>query len=115
MARCDLSPTWTSRGPTPPSEGPCEGGTPTASERSGFTKPAARTRPCGVHGVVNECSVVVRTTETMVIYWECGTYRQRRYFSTKRGSVFVAMRALGSWAAPATCGRKRTGCRIAES
>ena len=68
-----------------------------------------------VHGVVNVCSVVVRTTETMVIYWECGTYRQRRYFSTKRGSVFVAKRALGSWAAPATCGRKRAGCRIAES
>ena len=47
-----------------------------------------------VHGVGNVCSVVVRTTETMAIYWECGKYRQRRYLSTKRGSVFVAMRAL---------------------
>ena len=32
-----------------------------------------------VHGVVNVCSVVVRTTEKMVIHWECGTYHQRRY------------------------------------
>ena len=46
-----------------------------------------------VHGVVNVCSVVVRTTEMMGIHWECATYRQRRYFSTKRGSVFVAKRA----------------------
>ena len=48
VARCGLSPTWTSRGSTPPSEGPCEGGTPAASEHSGFTKPAARTRPCAL-------------------------------------------------------------------
>ena len=54
VARCDLSPTWTSRGSTPPSEGPCEGGTPTASEHSGFTKPAARTRPCAL--LVCECA-----------------------------------------------------------
>ena len=38
-----------------------------------------------VHGVVNECSVMVRTTKTMVIYWECGTYRQRRYLRAPRG------------------------------
>jgi hypothetical protein len=54
VARCDLSPTWTSRGSTPPSEGPCEGGTPTAAEHSGFTKPAARTRPCAL--LVCECA-----------------------------------------------------------
>ena len=34
-----------------------------------------------VHGVVNVCSVVVRTTEMMGIHWECATYLQRRYFS----------------------------------
>ena len=65
-----------------------------------------------VHGVVNVCSAVVRTTETMAIYWEFGTYRQRRYFSTKRGRACWSR----SWAAPATCcGRKRAGCRFAES
>ena len=48
VARRGLSPTGTSRGPTPPSEGPCEGGTPTAAEHSGFTRPAARTRPCAL-------------------------------------------------------------------
>ena len=67
------------------------------------------------HGVVDVHSAVVRTTETMVIHTDMVTYHQRRYLSTKRGIVFVAMRALGSWAAPATCGSKRTGCRIAES
>ena len=51
----------------------------------------------------------------VVVQSESGTYRQRRYFSTKRGSVFFAKHVLGSWAAPATCGRKRAGCRIAES
>ena len=47
-----------------------------------------------VHGVVNVCSVVVRTTEKMVIHWECGTYHQRRYLSTKRDTVFTSMRVL---------------------
>ena len=68
-----------------------------------------------VHGVVDVHSAVVRTTKTMAIHTNMVTYHQRRYLSTKRGSVFVAMRALGSWAAPTTCGRKRAGCRIAES
>ena len=44
----------TNRGPTPPSEGPCEGGTPTVAEHSGFTKPAARARPCAL--LVCECA-----------------------------------------------------------
>ena len=54
VARCGLSLTGTSRGSTLPSEGPCEGGTPTATEHSGFTKPAARTRPCVL--LVSECA-----------------------------------------------------------
>ena len=47
-----------------------------------------------VHGVVNVCSAVVRTTETMVIHWECGTYHQRRYLSTKREIEVTSMRVL---------------------
>ena len=65
--------------------------------------------------MVNACSVVVRTTETMVIHWECSTCNQRRYLRTKREIDFTSMRVLGSWAAPAACGRKRAGCQIAES
>ena len=42
VARCDLSPTGTSRGPTPTSEGQREGGSPTAAEHSGVTKSAPR-------------------------------------------------------------------------
>ena len=56
VARCDFSPTRTSRGYTLPVQRgrPCEGGTPTALEHSGFTKPTAHTRPCAL--LVCECA-----------------------------------------------------------
>ena len=48
------------------------------------------------HGVMDVHSVVVRTTETMAIHSNTVAYRQRRYLSTKRGSVFTSMRVLFS-------------------
>ena len=55
VARCDPPPTRTSRGSTPPSEGPCEGGTPTVSlSTPGSPNPRLSTRPCAL--LVCECA-----------------------------------------------------------